>query len=309
MSPRKTLPILALLIVLALTALIWFYPPNGDFITSNPFWNGLSTFTTDSKVTPIRSFDNLPSPSKETVLIVTPYTQFTETELDNLSQYVSRGGALIVLDDYGYGNQILNRLGLDMRFTGKPLLDPLFDYKNKWLPRITDFTQTPIANNMTSIVLNHASTISNVSDNAVIAWSSRFSFLDVNGDSTWETGEPMGPLPVAAYAKVGEGYVIAVSDPSFLINGMINMDDNLDFIKKLTQLQSSSPTIFLDQSHLPKTSLDDAKQTIATIYNSASSPLGTLSLITVILALALTPVWRKSGKNEQTSTERTEREP
>lgn len=309
MDPRKTLPILALLIVLALTALIWFYPPNGDFITGNPFWNGLSTFTTDSKVSIIASFDNLPSPSKETVLIVIPYMQFTETELDKLSHYVSGGGTLIVLDDYGYGNQIFNRLGLNMRFTGKPLLDPLFDYKNKGLPRITDFTPTPITNNMISIVLNHASTISNVSDNAIMAWSSRFSFLDLNDDSTWETDEPTGPLPVAAYAKAGEGHVVAVSDPSFLINSMINMDDNLKFIKKVTEIQSSSPTIFLDQSHLPKTSLDDAKQTIATAYNSASSPLGTLSLITVILALALTPVWRKVEKNGQTSTERTEREP
>ena len=309
MEPRKTLLILALLIVLALTALIWFYPPNGDFRTANPFWNGLSTFTTDSKVSIITSFDNLPSPSKDTVLIVIPYMQFTETDLDKLFDYVSGGGALIVLDDYGYGNQILNRLGLGMRFTGKPLLDPLFNYKNKWLPRIVDFAQTPITNNMTSIVLNHASSI-NVSDNAVVlANSSRFSFLDMNDDSTWETGEPLGPLPVAAYAKVGEGYLVAVSDPSFLINGMINMDDNFNFIKKLTQIQSSTPTIFLDQSHLPRTSLDDAKETISAAYDSASSPLGTLSLIIVILALALTPVWRKSEKNEQTSTRRTEREP
>ena len=309
MDPRKTLPILALLIVLALTALIWFYPPNGDFRIDNPFWNGLSTFTTDFKVSIITSFDSLPPPSKQTVLIEIPYTQFTETDLNKLSQYVSAGGTLIVLDDYGDGNQILNGLGLDMRFTDKPLLDPLFNYKNEWLPRIIDFAQTPIINNITSIVLNHASTISNVSDNAVLAWSSQFSFLDVNGSSTWETGEPTGPLPVAAYTKVGEGYVAAVSDPSFLINSMINMDDNLKFINELVQIQSSSPTIYLDQSHLPKTSLDQAKQTISTIYDSASSPLGTLSLITVILALALAPVWRKNGKNEQTSIERTEREP
>jgi len=306
LDPRKTLLILALLIVLALTALIWFYPPNGDFRTANPFWNGLSTFATIFKVSIITSFDNLPSPSKETVLIVIPYMQFTKTELDKLSNYVSGGGALIVLDDYGYGNQILNGLGVDMRFTGKPLLDPLFNYKNEWLPRIADFAQTSITNNITSIVLNHASSLTNVSDDAVLASSSQFSFLDLNDNSTWETGEPLGPLPVAAYVKVGEGYLVVVSDPSFLINSMIHMDDNLNFIKNLTQIQTSTPTIFLDQSHLPRTSLDGAKETIVTVYDSASSPLGTLTLIAVILTLTLTPVWRKSGKNEQTSIKRTE---
>ena len=290
-----------MVIVLSLTALIWFYPPNGDFRTGNPFWNGLTTFTTDSKISIITSFDNLPSPTKETVLIIIPYTQLTETELDKLSRFVSLRGTLIVLDDYGYGNQILNRLELDMRFTGKPLLDPLFSYKSKWLPRITDFDrsiQTPITNNVTSIVLNHASTISNISDNAVVAWSSRFSFLDLNSDSTRETDEPSGPLAVAAYAKAGEGYVVAISDPSILINSMINMDANFNFIKNVMQIQSSNPTIFVDQSHLPRTSLDEAKETIGTTLKLVSSPLGTLSLITVVLALTLTPVWRKSGKNE-----------
>lgn len=298
MEPRKLLPILALFIVLSLTALVWFYPTIGDFRTGNPFWNGLTTFTTDFETSTVTSYNGIPSPSKETVLIVIPYVQFTETELNKLRQYVSLGGTLVVMDDYGYGNQILSHLGLIMRFTDKPLLDPLFNYKNKWFPRITDFTQTPIAKNVTSIVLNYASSLTNTSDTTVIAWSSRFSFLDLNGNSIWDTDEPTEPQPVAAFAKVDQGYVVAVSDPSILINSMMNMDDNLNFIKNVMEIQASSPTIYVDQYHLPKTSLDEAKETIATVGELVSSPLGALSLITVILALALTPVWRKGEKNE-----------
>lgn len=298
MEPRKLLPILALLILISLTVLIWFYPPNGDFRTGNPFWNGLTTVTTDFKISTITSFDSLPSSSKETVLIVIPYGGFTRAELDELSQYVSLGGTIVVMDDYGYGNQILSHLGLTMRFTGKPLLDPLFDYKNKWFPRITDFTQTPITKNVTSIVLNYASSLTNTSDATVIAWSSRFSFLDLNGNSMWDTDEPTGPLPVAACIRVSQGYVVAVSDPSILINSMINMDDNRAFIMNFVHIQTSNPTTYVDQSHLPQTNLDEAKDAIAAAYISVSSPTGTLSLITVTLALALIPVWRKSGKNE-----------
>jgi hypothetical protein len=299
LNPRKLLLILTLVIVLSLIAVVWLYPPNGDFRADNPFWNGLTTFTTQLRVSTINSFDSLRSPFKETALIVIPYAQFTETELDNLRQYVSLGGTLIILDDYGYGNQILSHVGLSMRFTDKPLLDPLFNYKNKWFPRITDFVQTPIAENVTSIVLNYASSLTNTSDTTVVAWSSQFSFLDLNGNSVWDTGEPTGPQPVAAFAKVGQGYAVAVSDPSILINSMINMDDNLNFIKNIIGIQASSPTIYVDQHHLPKTSLDEAKETIATVYELVSSPLGMLSLITVMLASALTPVWRRGEENEQ----------
>lgn len=296
MEPRKLLPTLMLAMVLLLVALIWFYPPTGDFRAGNPFWNGLTTFSTQFKASLIESFDSLPSAPKGTALILVPYGNFTEMELKELRDYVSAGGTLIVLDDYGYGNQILNRLELDLRFTGKPLLDPLFNYKNKWLPRITDFTPTPTTSSVGSIVLNHASSLSNISDAAVIAWSSRFSFLDLDDDSMWDPDEPVGPLPVAAYVKIVEGHVVAMADPSILINGMISIEDNPTFIKNLIELQGPNPKILVDQSHLPKTPLDEAKEVITTLYSMVSSPHGTLGLITVILALTLTPIWRKGER-------------
>ena len=296
MEPRKLLPSLTLAIVLSLAALIWFYPPTGDFRAGNPFWNGLATFTAQFRVSFIESFDSLPSVPKGTTLIVVPYEEFMESELEELRDYVSLGGNLIILDDYGYGNQILNHLELNVRFSGKPLLDPLFNYKNKWLPKIMDFAATPITSGVGAIVLNHASSVSNTSDATVIAWSSRFSFLDLDGDSMWDADEPSGPLPVAAYVRLGEGYVVAIADPSILINGMISMYDNLNFIKNVVEFQGSNPKILVDQTHLPKTTLDDAKGVIATVYAVVSHPFGTLGLITVILALSLKPIWRKGEK-------------
>jgi hypothetical protein len=294
MKQHKLLLILTLAVMLLLVAIIWFYPPTGDFRTANPFWNGLATFTIQFKASELTSLESLPKTlRKETVLIIIPYEQFTETELEQLRNYTSTGGTLIILDDYGYGNQILSYLGLEMRFSGKPLLDPLFSYKNKWLPKATNFTKTQITNGVNSIVLNHASTLSNTSDATILAWSSRFSFLDINGNSSWDPEEPTGPLPIAAYAKIGEGNIIVIADPSILINSMINMDDNLVFIGNAIHIENSNPKVLVDQSHLPKASLDEAKNIIATVYSAASSPLGALSLIVIILALTLNPLWRK----------------
>jgi hypothetical protein len=292
----KVLLALTLVIMVSMVALVWFFPPNGDFRVENPFWNGLSTVDSKAKLTVIDTFDSLPSDPKGTALLLVPYERFSGLELTQLSSYVSSGGTLVLLDDYGFGNQVLSSVGLNMRFTGEQLLDPLFDYRNKFIPKITDFTATPIAANVSSIVFNHATSLNDTSGATVAAYSSSFSFLDVNGDGSWDNNEPTGPFPVIAYANVGQGVVVAVADPSLLINGMIGLDDNLQFVNNVAGLQSASPEIFVDQSHLPKTPLDDAKADIAVVYGVVSSPVGTLSLIAVILVLSLNSIWRKGGR-------------
>jgi len=292
-EPHKLLPTLMLTTLILLAALIWFYPSTGDFRLDNPFWNGLTTFTTKFKASTIESLNNLPSTAKGTVLILIPYSQLTEQELEKLRSYVLKGGTLILLDDYGFGNQVLSHLGLEVRFTGSPLLDPLFNYKNKWLPKITDFPQTPLTGNIKSIVLNHATALCNTSESEVLAWSSRFSFLDLDGDSVWDPDEPTGPFPIATYVRVGEGYVVAVADPSIIINSMIVLGDNMAFMENIVGLGGEKSKVIIDQSHLPIGPLEEAKETIAEAYTLASSPIGTLSLITLILALTLYPIWKK----------------
>ncbi len=296
MKAHKLLLSLTLIILLLLAALVWFFPPNGDFRVENPFWNGLSTLDSKAKLTVINTFGSLPNNPKGTALLLVPYEQFSVSEIQQLKDFVSKGGNLVLLDDYGYGNEVLQGVGLRMRFTGAPLLDPLYDHRNKWLPVITDFAENPVANNVTTVVFNHATCLNDTSDATVIAYSSGFSFLDSNADGTWEGNEPIGPFPVVAYERLGQGYVVAVSDPSLMIDGMIGLGDNFQFLNNLAELQVANPKILVDQSHLPKASLDEAKATLTAVYGIASSPLGTLSLIAVLIAVSLNSLLRRGGK-------------
>jgi hypothetical protein len=296
MKTIKLLLALTLVIIISMLTLIWFFPPNGDFRVENPSWNGLSTLDSRTQLTVIDSFDNLPVNSKGTALLLVPYEPFSDSELLQLKNYTLNGGTLVILDDYGYGNQVLSSDGLKMRFTGVPLLDPLYNYKDKWMPKITDFSNSSIAANVTSIVLNHATCLNNTSDSTVVAYSSTFSILDVNGDGSWNNNEPTGPFPVIAYNQVGQGIVVVVADPSLMINSMLGLDNNLQFVNNVVGIQGSNAKIFVDQSHLPKEPLDDAKASIATVYGAVASPIGTLSLIAVILVLSLNLMWRKSER-------------
>jgi hypothetical protein len=240
----------------------------------------------------------LPTTTQDATLILVPYNQFSEADLSEIKKFVTTGGTLILLDDYGKGNQVLNSLGINIKFSGQPLLDPLFDYCNKRLPKITDFSNTSLVNNVTSIVFNHATTLEATGNATVIAYSSRFSFLDANNNEEWDNNEKAENQPVAAYQKMGQGYVVVVADPSLLINSMIEMDDNLQFINNLASLQSTHPQIYLDQTHLSDTSLDKAKTSLSIVYTAAATPIGTTVLVAVLLIVTLYPVYRKVRKNE-----------
>jgi hypothetical protein len=296
MKRTKVLLSATLVIIFSMLTLIWFFPPNGDFRVENPFWNGLSTLDAKEKATTITAFSDLPAIPKGTALLLVPYEQFSDAELAQLKDYVSNGGTLVLLDDYGYGNQVLENIGLNLRFTGEPLLDPLFCYRNKWIPKITTFEQTSVATNVSSVVFNHATCLNNTEDATVVASSSSFSFLDVNNDGSWNTNELNGPLPVVAYEKVDQGYLVAVADPSLMINAMMGLDDNVQFVNDIASVGASNPKIYVDQSHLPTTSLDTAKAGLAVIYSLVASPLGTLTLIAVILVISLNSILRRGGK-------------
>ena len=295
MKTSKLLLALTLVIIISMLTLIWFFPPNGDFRVENPSWNGLSTLDSKAKLTVIDTFSNLPANPTGTALILVPYEPFSDSELSQLKNYALNGGTLVIPDDYGYGNQVLSSVGLQMRFTGVPMLDPLYNYKDKWMPKITDFSNSSIGANISSIVLNHASSLNNTSDSTVVAYSSTFSFLDLNGDGLSNNNEPSGAFPIIAYKSVGQGIVVAIADPSLMINSMIALDNNLQLVNNVANIQGGNPQIFVDQSHLPKEPLDDAKATVATAYGAVSSPVGTLSLIAVILILCLNSIWRKGA--------------
>ncbi len=298
METRKFLLGLTLIVILVFCMIIWFYPPTGDFNTDNPSWNGLTAVSEYRQVTPLKTLDALPT-NRETALIMIPYEQFTNPELEQLRNYVSAGGTLVLLDDYGFGNQILTELGLQVRFSGKPLLDPLFDYQNQFMPKITSFSPESLTANISSVVFNHATTLENTAGVSVLASSSRFSFLDDNNNGEYDSGELGGHFPVMAYQKVGDGYVVVIADPSLLINGMVNLDDNLHLVDNVINIQGNNPAVYLDQSHLPKNPLDEAKAGLAIVYTVVASPLGTLSLIAIVLAISLRPFWKRVRKHEE----------
>ena len=284
--------------LIAVAATIHLMPPTDDFSPSNPLWNGLSRaceMLNLKAIEDLRGAGNL-EPSSTAILILAPSKPFSDEETGILRGFISRGGLLIIADDFGTGNELLSSLGLNLRLNGSILLDPLFKYRSRRLPKIIQMAGE-LTPEVEELILNYATIITG-SGFRTLAASTSFSFLDLNGNSEWDAGEPQGPLPVAAEAAYGGGRVIVISDPSIMINSMIGMGGNGRFIAHL--IGGRSP--LLDTSHWVPSPLSRAKGVVGAALGAASIPEARYTLT----ALAATLIFKLEYKRVRVRMSRLE---
>jgi len=258
-------------------------------------WNGGKNTLKEINGTQIESLEELPQEPSNSILISIPYLEYSQTDLEKLQLYLGNGGTLLLMDDYGFGNEVLAYLGVEARFSGKPLLDPLFCYANSNLPKITDFSADIKEQGIDLIVLNHATALSNVPVENILARSSPSSFLDINDNGFQEKNEPALPQPVAARIPKGKGTIILITDPSLLINSMINRYDNLKFIKVILNLSEPSPNVLFDTARLAETPLDAAKNTLGKFRDFLAKPYPSLALVGVVFVTVSLTLLRRGG--------------
>ena len=284
------------LTLLSILFLVWLYPSAQDLMPGNPYWNGLRDFIRQSKAEMIESLDGL-GPPQNTVLITIPYAPYRDDELERIKQFILDGGSLAVLDDFGQGNSILKYLGLQVRFSGTPLLDSLFNFKNAELPQITNFEGRLKEKRLRSILLNRPSSLLNVDSTSVLARSSESSFLDSNRNGSADTEEPGGwSFPVAAEMALGEGKIVLISDPSIAINSMIGREDNYRFLQETLRLEGKR--VIIDISHIPTSALDRAKRELGQTRKALSGRYTLTAVVFLTLVLALGPLWLQRNKED-----------
>ncbi len=295
--PSRDLLVAVCVCTLLLVALtLWVYPSGTDFAPSNPYWNGLQRAREELGIKRLSSLNLLAQQAKGTALIVIPTTVPSSADLDTLKQYTEAGGVLILMDDFGFGNTILADLGVNARLSGLVLVDPLFNFRNRRFPRITAFSASPLSEGVDSLVLNYATVITDASGLTVLARSSPISFLG-KGKGDRDAGQASRPpFAVAGMRRLGEGYLILVSDPSILLSSMLDLGGNRRFLQNLFKLAGDGATVYLDEAHLPQAPLDVAKEQLRRFRGSFTSPLAAFATAGVGLAVPLAILWRLSRR-------------
>jgi len=235
---------LALLFVLALLA-GRFFLSEADFGMTNPSWNGMYGMAQDMGVRPLYDTSGLSAiDSSCTLLVVSPLENYTFDESLALATFLNRGGRVVVADDFGRANSLLEAIEAPIAVSRLRLCQYENYYVNQTFPAIAGIAPTPYTQNVSGLVLNHPSSL-DVSGNAqAIAVTSRDAWLDLNGNYRMDSGERMGEYPVAAAYAYGAGELVVVSAPDVFINSMLDKGDNRAFMKGLLR-----GDVWMDASH------------------------------------------------------------
>jgi hypothetical protein len=219
---------------------------------------------------------------------------------------------LILADNFGSGNSLLELMGLPIRFDGRLLTDTLFYTKQPTFPTVVDLPQSDLSNGVNELAMNYATALNITNDNSVriLATSTPFSFLDTNQNGVRDPGEPSGPFPVLAEQGVGKGSVIVFASPASFTNGMLNMADNSILLQNIVKTAAEG-SLFLDQTHLtpsPFTPANEVAQQVVQTALNGGMP-GSMELTLTALAMCIVAVryaYRRPQEGEVTVTEVTQ---
>ena len=184
------------------------------------------------------------------LVIIGPTTPFSASEGAVVGNFIRNGGVLLLADDFGTGNSLLENMGAGSRFSGDLILDLSYEKQPEFVVCF-DIRHDDVTKNVSYLLLNHASSlVLNTSSTQALAYSSLASWLDTNADLYQQWGEPRGPFPILAKEQMGLGTVVLLSDPSVLINGMSKYMNNSALATNLLAFISAGRSqVFFDESH------------------------------------------------------------
>ncbi|MCK4732273.1 MAG: DUF4350 domain-containing protein [Methanophagales archaeon] len=214
---------------------------SADFSMFNTNWNGCSEFAKvladNGKLAPVLYSYNSIDFRKEGVLIVVgPDVGFSSLEIEEVRDFIEKGGTLFIADDFGLANSLLEGLGVNGKFSDKPLGD-IFYCKRADFPVVARIEDPHLSYGVEKLVLNIPSVITGLEGEEEV-FSSKVSVVGGNRRS----------YPILAETRYGEGRVILLSDPDILINDMAV--ENRAFIDNLVAyLGPGSDLFYFDGAH------------------------------------------------------------
>lgn len=226
-------------------------------------------------------------PQDSVVFVIGPSLNHSQDRVEAFKRFVIEGGTLVIMDETGIANSLLSALGLDVHIDGHLVLDAVFYHRSWKMPKIINFESHSVTRGVESIILNRPSTLIVKNPNIkILARTSSFSFLDLNGDGQPQDDEPLGPFIVLADVKYGRGRVILVSDSSLFINGVLNYGDNIKLLKNIVE----DKAVYVDTSIWQATTHSIYRDVILAIYGvlSSSELKYCMTALTVAVIYALT---------------------
>jgi hypothetical protein len=280
-KPPSLLTIVVLLLA-GTVLLLHISTDYNDYSRYNPGWNGTSLFFKSVEKDNVILLDNvneLPGYDNATLLIIAPAGNYSATEVGYYREYLEQGNILLIFDDFGSANTLLDPLGSGVHLRNIPLMSADRAYESPEFVRSYPRGSSPVMQNLSTLTLDRPSAVDGGSP---FIFSSLLSWEDLNGNQKADPNETIGQFAVGTMAQVGNGQVYVISDPGVFINAMVVTDgtgDRATFTSNILHLRG---TTIIDQTHSMTGNTDTPSRIIHKIQTSMVVQIGLLVFILVI---------------------------
>jgi hypothetical protein len=226
------------------------------FGTYNSAWDGASDLRevgtdTGANVEIVRTLGNdsayrTADPTDTIAVVLSPDRPYTATEASRIRGFVEGGGTLLVAEDFGrQGNDLLGATGATARVDGGLLRDERNHFRAPALPVAGNVSAHNLTDGVEELTLNYGTPVEPGNATTLVR-TSEFGYIDRNRNDTLDDNETLRSYSVATVEPVGDGRVIAVGDPSLLINAMVEREGNRAFAENAL---GAHDRVLLDYSH------------------------------------------------------------
>jgi hypothetical protein len=286
---------------LLFVALVAYAPDATAFSPNNYGWNGLQTVASKYDLHFTASLAGLGAGQRTVLIVMQPVSPFTSADAQDVGSFLRQGGTVVVADNNGMSNSLLQGLGLGIAVQGQyAVLDSTYNWKENTLPTILVYPfaqkQFPFLSGVQGVAMNEPSPLFIRPDSGAeaIATSSPLSVETYRSSlsaSALLLGSPkavaQGSIVVAAIQHVGNGTVLVVGDSQFFTNPTFNVADNSVLIGNLF----TNATVYVDTSHWPVNTIAGLKADLGQTYGQLSQyPVRYLLALAFLgLAIGLVP--------------------
>lgn len=238
----------AVLLAAALLLIVHVSSNNLEFSRYNTGWNGTSQFFSNldrHRTAEISDPAQLSGYKNGTILlIIAPYRIPADQEIDRYSAFIERGNTLVLVDDFGTGNAILEKLSSRIAILPGNLSSLDREYADPYSIVVYRSRDDPLIKDSPSLLLNRAAPLSGgdpLMKTSVLSW------IDRNGDGRINSQEVLGSFPVLASEQRGEGRIVVLSDPSIFINAMQDPGEKWGNRQLIQQFTGQQEPLLIDQ--------------------------------------------------------------
>lgn len=214
-----------ILVVAAVALFLHLSTTDIEFSRYNPQWNGTSVvFDTlgNSGSVMVRDPADLRGRHNATLLVIAPARAPTVEEGSAYRDFVAAGNTLMLVDDFGSGNDLLRAVGATTRLDRGNLSSLEREFENSNAPLGYPVKGRPLVAGLSKIVFNRPVAVSG--GNPLIN-TTYLSWIDTDGDGRVERTESLGRFTLATEEAVGAGQVVVIGDASLFINAMQGLSD------------------------------------------------------------------------------------